>query len=73
MKNASKTQCIFNGSRQLCSRIPEGVLEKLDGTSVSLSSHVKNLGLCMDRYMSFETHVSEISKKVIGILVYIIG
>ena len=70
MINASKTQCNLIGSRQLCSRIPEDVIMKFDGTSISPSSHVKNLGLYMDRYMSFETHVNEISKKVMGMLIY---
>ncbi len=63
MVNAAKTQCIFIGSRHLCSRIPEDVVVKFDGTNISPSTHVKNLGLYMDRYMSFETHVNEISKK----------
>ncbi len=64
MINASETQCIFIGSGQLCCRTPEDVVIKFDGTSISPSSHVKNLGLYMDWYMSFETHVNEISKKV---------
>ncbi len=70
MINASKTQSIFIASRQLYSRIPEDVVIKFDDTSISPSSHVKNLGLYMDRYMSFATHVSEISKKVMGMLIY---
>ncbi len=66
MVNESKTQCIFIGSRQLCSRIPEDVVLNFDGTNISPSTHGKNLGLYMDRYMSFETHVNEISKKSNG-------
>ncbi len=45
MINYSKTQCIFIGSRHMCSRIPEDVVEQFDGTSISPSTHVKNLGL----------------------------
>ncbi len=71
MINSSKTQCIFIGSRQLCSRIPEDVVVQFDGTSISPSTHVKNLGLYMDRYLTFETHISEISKKVMGMLIYV--
>ncbi len=71
MINETKTQCIFIGSRQLCSRIPEDVVITFNGTNISPSTHVKNLGLYMDRYMSFETHVNEISKKVMGMLIYI--
>ncbi len=40
-------------------------------SNISPSTHVKNQGLYMDRYMSFETHVSEISKKVMSMLIYI--
>ncbi len=71
MINSSKTQCIFIGSRQLCSRIAEDVVVQFDGTSISPSTHVKNLGLYMDRYLTFETHISEISKKVMGMLIYV--
>ncbi len=71
MVNATKTQCIFIGSRQLCSRIPEDVVAKFDGTNISPSTYVKNLSLYMDRYMSFEAHVSEIIKKIMGMLIYI--
>ncbi len=53
MVNATKTKCIFIGSQQLCSRIPEDVVVKFDGTNISPSTHVKNLGLYMGRYMSF--------------------
>ncbi len=43
MVNATKTQCIFIGSRRLCSRIPKDVVVKFDGTNISPSTHVKNL------------------------------
>ncbi len=64
MVNALKTQCIFIGSRQLCSRIPEHVVVNFDGTNISPSRQVKNLGLYMDQFMSFDIHVNEISKKI---------
>ncbi len=71
MASATKTQCIFIGSRQLCSRIPEDVMITFDGTNITPSTHVKNLGLYMDRFMSFDTHVNEINKKIMGMLIYI--
>ncbi len=72
MVNALKTQCIFIGSRQLCSRIPEHVVVNFDGTDISPSRHVTTLGLHMDQFMSFDTHVNEINKKkVMDILIYI--
>ncbi len=62
MVNASKTQSIFIGSRQLCSRIPEDLIIKLDGTIISPSSHVKNLGLYI--YIWTGTcHLSHMSMK----------
>ncbi len=71
MLNLNKSQCIFIGSTHLCSQIPEDVTVQFDGTSISPSTHVKNLGLYMDRYLIFENHISEISKKVMGMLIYI--
>ncbi len=59
MANGTETIC-------MCSRIPEDVVIKFDGANISPSNHVKNMILYMDRYMSFETYVNEISKKSIG-------
>ncbi len=63
MLNSGKTQCIFIGSRLMRSRIPENVVVQFDGASISPCSNVKNLGLHMDRYLTFETHISETSKR----------
>ena len=35
------------------------------------SIHVKNLGVYLDQYMSFERHVDEIYKKTISSLIYL--
>ncbi len=67
MINAIKTRCIFIGIRQLCPRIPDNVVVNSDGTSISSSTHVKNLCL----YMSFVAHFREISKKIMGMLIYV--
>ncbi len=71
MVNPTKTQCIFLGNRQLLSHIPENVKIQFDGTSISPSTHVNNLGLHMDRYMAFDKHVTELTKKALGTLIYI--
>ena len=71
MVNPNKTQCIFIGSRQLLSHIPEDAVIHLGDTSIRPSTSVKNLGLYMDRYMTFDTHINELSKKTIGMLIYI--
>ena len=69
--NPQKTQCIFIGNRQLLSRIPPDTCIDCDGVSVYPSIHVKNLGVYFDRYMLFDIHVAELSKKVTGILMFI--
>ena len=69
--NSKKTQCIFIGNRQQLSRIPGGVFINCDGEHIYPSAHVKNLGVHIDRFMTFDVHISEISKKVMGILMFI--
>ena len=32
---------------------------------------VKNLGVHFDRYMTFESHIDEVHKKVMGTLIYL--
>ncbi len=70
MVNPNKTQCIFFSSKQLLSRVSEDITVNFDGNRIRPSNNVKNLGLHMDRYLLFDAHVNEISKKVIGMLMY---
>ena len=69
--NEAKTQCIFIGSRQYISRIPEDTVLKFNDNNLTPSKYVKNLGVYMDQYMLFDTHIDEMAKKVTGILFYI--
>ena len=69
--NAKKTQCIFIGTHQYINRIPEDIKISCGNESIIPSYHVKNLGLHMDRFMSFNVHIDEVCKKVTGILMYI--
>lgn len=69
--NANKTQCIIIGSRQNLAKIPNEIKIKCDGYDISPCNVVKNLGVYIDRYMTFETHIDELYKKTIGILMYI--
>ncbi len=71
MVNPRKILCIFIGNRQLLSHIPEDVAIQFDDTSICPSSNVNNLGLHMDRHMLFGRHVSELTKKALGMLIYI--
>ena len=69
--NEKKTQCMFIGSRQLIAQIPEGTTFTFNGELIKPSNSVKNLGLYMDSYMSLETHINMMSKKVFGTLSFI--
>ncbi len=71
MLNSKKTQCIFIGNRQLLSRIPRDTFINCDGEHISPNTYVKNLGVYIDRYMLFDVHISEVNKKVMGLLMFI--
>ncbi len=70
--NAKTTQCIFIGTHQLIPRIPEHTKLTINfhDTTIKPSSHVKNLGVHFDTYMSFDILISEISTKITGTLFY---
>ncbi len=68
--NSKKTECILIGSRALTSKVPSDLVIKV-GVSISPNLSLKNLGVFFDRHMSFDNHISEMSKKVSGILMYI--
>lgn len=71
MLNSKKTQCIFIGNRQLLSQIPPNTTIDCDGNIIYPSSHVKNLGVFIDKYMLFDVHIDEVTKKVMGTLMFI--
>ena len=71
--NDKKTQCMFIGrcTYQLLSIVPNNITLQLHDTILQPTTHVRNLGLHMDRYMTFNKHIYESSKKIIGILIYV--
>ncbi len=69
--NTKKTQCIFIGTRQLIPKITEHTAVTFHNTKIYSSSQVKTLGVHIDKYMTFDTHIHEMSRKVIGTLLYI--
>ncbi len=71
MFSSSKTQCIFIGNRQLLSNIPPKTTTNFNGTIIYPRKHVKNLGICIDRYILFDVHIHELNKKAMGILLYV--
>lgn len=71
MLNSKKTQCLFVGTRTMIKRIPENTTIKFNNTSITPSTHVKNLGIHMDCHLSFDTHINEMHKKVMGVLLFL--
>ncbi len=69
--NEEKTQCIFIGSRTLLLRIPNNTVIYFNNTQIKPSDSVKNLDLYFDKHMLFDTHITELTKKTFGTLVYI--
>ena len=69
--NTDKTQCIFIGSRQYINRIDPNVTINFNGNQIKPLSSVKNLGVVFDKYMTFETHIDMIHRKVMGTLIYL--
>ena len=69
--NASKTQCMFIGTTHYISRIGDNRVVKCEEEEIKISHYVKDLGLHMDRYMTFGHHIDELSRKVSGILMYL--
>ena len=66
--NASKTQLIVFGTRNVLRDLPPVQLRF--GTSfVTESRVVKNLGLTMDRHLSFEDHINQLVAKCTGVLI----
>ena len=62
---------MFIGSRQLISQIPSNFTISFDGVDIIPTTNVKNLGIYMDRYMTFEVHIDNMSRKVIGSLSFL--
>ena len=71
MINPSKSQCIFIGSRQNIAKLPNDLCLNFDGNEIYPSTSVKNLGVHFDSYMTFDVHIEEMRKKVIGILIFL--
>ncbi len=62
---------MFIGNRHLVALIPPDTRILFDGGSIHPSTDVKKLGIYMDRYMTFDVHISEVNKKVVGTLLHI--
>lgn len=69
--NAKKTQIIIIGTYQILSQLPEEIKLNFDGNEIRPLKSVKNLGIYFDKYLSFSTHIDELSKKIMGRLIFI--
>ena len=66
--NSSKTQLIVLGTRQMLRGMP-AVSLTVNGTTIHESDRVKNLGLVIDRTLSYEPHVDQLVGRCTGLLV----
>ena len=71
MLNSKKTEFIFIGTRQLLSSLPDNITINFEGTAIPTSKNVKILGIHFDRYMTFDMHIHQLTKKVTGVLMFI--
>ena len=69
--NENKTQFIIFGSRQYISRLPDNLSIRFNDATLVPSHKIKNLGVIMDSYMTFDFHIDALHKKVIGTLQYL--
>ena len=65
--NESKTQMIVLGTRQMLKGLPS-VSIRFAGATVHESESVKNLGLVMDRHLTYHSHVNHVASKCTGAL-----
>ena len=66
--NHSKTQLIVHGTKRTLQSVPT-VSIKFGSSFITESRTVKNLGLTMDRHLSFEDHITHLVAKSTGILI----
>ncbi len=71
MLNTSKTQCIFIGTKPIIKKIPTDTKITFNNTFITPSTHVKNLGVTIDSHMSFDVHIKEMYRKVMGHLLFL--
>ncbi len=64
-------RCMFVGSRGLLSRGSPDVKIQVDGKFITPCKSVKNLGTHFENFNIFGAHVTEMSKKIYGIVIYI--
>ena len=66
--NSSKTQLIVLGTRQMLQSVPPVCLT-VNGSTIQESDRVRNLGLVMDRTLSYELHIDQLVGRCTGLLI----
>lgn len=66
-----KTDFLFIGSRQNISRLPDDLSIQVGSSLVTPSKTIKNLGINMDQYLSFDHHIRSMCSKSNGILYFL--
>lgn len=69
--NSNKTQFLIVASRQYIDQIPEDLVVRVGTSYLKVNHHVRNLGLDMDRYLTFDVHIDNICKKANGLLIFL--
>ena len=66
--NVQRTQILFVGYRSYVERLPINLKIRVGSSLVSPSEVVKNLGISMDNYLSFDKQVDHLCSKANGLL-----
>ena len=66
--NASKTQLLVLGTKAMLRTVPQ-ISIKVGTSSVTESRTIKNLGLVIDRHLTFEPHIDQLTAKCTGTLI----
>ena len=65
--NAAKTQLVTFGTKQLLQGLPP-IQINFGGETITETSKVRNLGLTMDRHMTFRPHLDQVTGTCTGVL-----
>lgn len=69
--NGDKTNIIFIGSRQNISRIPDDLSIQIGSSLIVPSKTIRNLGITIDQFLSFDHHIRNMCSKANGILYFL--
>ena len=68
--NASKTEMIMCGDRRQLARIDRPVYVTFLGKRLECTDEVKNLGVVMDKHLTWDSHVKRLTDRCFGTLIH---